>query len=131
MDTFPLIRQAWEQGKRVTVPCADFIEKKMTFHQINDFTNLEERAFGLKEPDPKKSPLVPVKELDLIIVPGLAFDQEGARLGFGGGFYDRFLPKVRAKTIALAFSCQLVSVVPTEEHDQKVDHIISPEGFYR
>lgn len=131
VNTVQIIQLAWEQGKRVAVPRADFIEKTMTFYEIKNFAELEEGDYGLREPVPDVCPVVSFDELDLIIVPGLAFDKDGGRLGFGGGFYDRFLPKVRVKTIALAFSCQLVPLVPTEEHDQKVDDIISPTGFVR
>lgn len=131
VDTYGIIRQAWAQGKRVAIPRADFSKKTLTFYEINHFAQLEKRAFGLKEPIPEKCPIVPVNEMDLVVVPGLAFDRFGGRLGYGGGFYDRFLPNVRAKTVALAFPCQLLPAVPTEEHDRKVDYIIEPRGFFR
>jgi len=67
--------------------------------------------------------------LDLVIVPGVAFDRKGHRLGFGAGYYDRFLPKLRpgVKKIAVAFEVQLVDSVPAEEHDIRMDAILTEE----
>ncbi|MFC0473525.1 5-formyltetrahydrofolate cyclo-ligase [Halalkalibacter kiskunsagensis] len=130
VDTYYLIRKAWEEGKRVVVPRANFKTRLMTFYEITRFDHLEERPYSLKEPMVKYCSSVNHAEIDLVIVPGLAFDKNGYRLGFGGGFYDRFLPTVDAITISLAFPCQIVQELPIEKHDRKVDHIISPSGFY-
>ncbi|NEU30736.1 5-formyltetrahydrofolate cyclo-ligase [bacterium LRH843] len=131
VDTYQIIQRAWDEGKRVAVPRTDFTNKSMTFHEIQQFQDLERKAFHLKEPIAEKCPVVRGSEFDLVIVPGLAFSKSGARLGFGGGFYDRFLPSIDTKTVALAFPCQMIHHVPVEEHDRKIDHIIGPEGFYR
>ncbi|WP_332691050.1 5-formyltetrahydrofolate cyclo-ligase [Halalkalibacter lacteus] len=129
VDTYYLIRKAWEEGKRVVVPRANFKTKCMTFYEITRFDHLEDRPYCLKEPMVEFCQPINHDEIDLVIVPGLAFDKNGYRLGFGGGFYDRFLPTVDAITLSLAFPCQIVQTLPVEKHDQKIDHIISPFGF--
>ena len=131
VDTYEIIKEGWKQNKRIAVPRADFKTKTMTFYEITSFDQLEESAFRIKEPILSLCQEVSKDEMDLIIVPGVAFDARGNRLGYGGGFYDRFLPDVQVPTIALAFSCQLVREIPTDKHDWKIDQIISPEGFYR
>ncbi|MDT8861731.1 5-formyltetrahydrofolate cyclo-ligase [Alkalihalobacillus sp. MEB130] len=130
VDTYFLIENAWAQGKTVVVPRANFNTREMTFYELTSFDQLEEGPYELKEPDPRKCSLIQQREIDLIIVPGLAFDKKGARLGFGGGFYDRFLACAQATTIALAFPCQMISTIPIESHDCKVDYVVTPEGFY-
>jgi 5-formyltetrahydrofolate cyclo-ligase len=130
VDTYEIIKKGWEQKKKIAVPRADFHTRKMTFYELTSFEQLKEGSFRLKEPDPDLCPVLPNYEMDLVIVPGLAFDKNGYRLGYGGGFYDRFLPTIKATTIALAFYCQLIPEVPSDKHDRKVNHIISPDGFY-
>ncbi|MCL7747191.1 5-formyltetrahydrofolate cyclo-ligase [Halalkalibacter alkaliphilus] len=129
VDTYCLIETAWKQGKKVVVPRADFKQKRMSFFEITSFNQLEEGPYNLKEPNVESCPSIDPQKIELVIVPGLAFDKNGSRLGFGGGFYDRFLPKIKAQTIALALPCQVIPFVPTEPHDCLIDHIISPAGF--
>ena len=88
---------------------------------------LEEGAFGIKTVKPPRSFVDPA-QIDCVIVPGLAFDVSGGRLGMGGGFYDRFLPlAVNAVKIALAYDFQLVDSLPLEIHDAKIDAILTTE----
>nr|WP_285890068.1 5-formyltetrahydrofolate cyclo-ligase [Halalkalibacter oceani] len=131
VDTYQLINQAWKEKKRVAVPRTNVNEKSMRFYELSSFSQLEKRYSDLMEPLPEACTPVAEEQLDLIIVPGLAFDQSGARLGFGGGFYDRLLARVGTKTVALAFSCQLYPRLLTEAHDQLVDHIVTTDGFVR
>ena len=81
---------------------------------------LVRHRFGMLEPGPRR-PVAPPEEIDLILVPGLAFDRSGYRLGQGGGYYDRYLPRSRACMVALCRDCFLLSAVPREEHDRPVD----------
>nr|WP_285874362.1 5-formyltetrahydrofolate cyclo-ligase [Halalkalibacter oceani] len=131
VDTYQIIDQAWKEKKRVAVPRTDLKEKSMQFYELSSFTQLEKRYSDLMEPLPEVCTPVAEDQLDLIIVPGLAFDGSGSRLGFGGGFYDRLLARVEKKSVALAFSCQLYPGLPTEAHDQPVDHVITVDGFIR
>ncbi len=89
--------------------------------------------FGIREPRPelrlRAERQIDLKTLELIIVPGLAFDHRGMRLGRGKGYYDRFLSQIPKSIplIALAFECQLVDFVPSEEHDRQVDFVVPEE----
>ena len=85
--------------------------------------------FGISEPDPKISALIPPEELDLVLCPCTAFDRQGGRLGMGGGYYDRFLPLcTRATAAAVAFRVQEAERVPMEEMDRVMDWIITEDG---
>lgn len=81
---------------------------------------------GLLEPDPDRAEPIG-EEIDLVLVPGLAFDRNGGRIGYGAGFYDRFLAGTPAVKVALAYSLQLIDAVPVEPHDVPVDRILTEE----
>jgi len=88
--------------------------------------------FGLREPDPIGARPIEVMELSGFIVPGLGFDHGGHRLGRGGGFYDQALASSpKAKHWGVGFDCQLVPKLPTEDHDQKLDGLITESGVHR
>lgn len=95
--------------------------RKMTFHRIRDArTDTEPGAHGIPAPH-EHLPEIAAGELNLIIVPGVAFTREGQRLGYGGGYYDRYLPGCkRAQIIAVAFAEQILPSLPTEEHDLRI-----------
>ena len=94
--------------------------------KIVDLTNLKEDKYGILEPT-KDIEAMNKNELDLVIMPGLAFDTNGGRLGYGGGYYDKYLQKIAGNLskVALAYDFQIVQEVPKEEHDIKVDYIIT------
>ncbi|MEK4028811.1 5-formyltetrahydrofolate cyclo-ligase [Pseudobacillus sp. FSL P4-0506] len=127
VDTWQIIRQGWLEGKRMVVPKCIPAEKKLNFYKLTSFTELEMVYFGLYEPIPSCNQLVERSQMDLIIVPGLAFCRSGSRLGFGGGYYDRFLAGYNGSTVALAFSQQLMEQLPREPHDLPVQQIIAEE----
>jgi 5-formyltetrahydrofolate cyclo-ligase len=83
---------------------------------------------GLREPDPGRTPLVSPGAFDLAIVPGIGFDRSGHRIGFGAGYYDRFLASTSASRVALAFSLQIVDWIPHGPEDQPVDWIVTEAG---
>jgi 5-formyltetrahydrofolate cyclo-ligase len=97
--------------------------KTLSFHPISALGELIPGRFGIREPAPGPSP----NQLDLIVVPGLAFSAEGNRLGRGAGFYDRFLATVPQTTfkIGVCFEFQLVSSIPHEPHDVTMDAVVS------
>lgn len=128
VDTKNIIEEAWKERKNVVVPKCDPKSNTMTFRRIESFFQLETVFFGLREPIVSKTIPVKPKEIDLMIVPGLCFDQEGYRIGFGGGYYDRYLEKYHGDTLSLAFSCQLFKRLPRELHDVPVDGIITELG---
>ncbi|MBN2796566.1 MAG: 5-formyltetrahydrofolate cyclo-ligase [Clostridia bacterium] len=107
------------------LPKVDMKTKTMTLHWIKDISQLVKSKFGILEPTDEYQ--IQPDKLDLILAPGVAFDKEGYRLGYGGGFYDRLLEKKNRCTmvIALAFDCQVAEYVPKEDHDFKMDAIIT------
>lgn len=112
-----LIEEAWKAGKEVAVPKVD--GKDMIFYKLTDFSQLEPGYFGI--PEPARGEIVEWEDA-LMIMPGVAFDKNNHRVGYGGGFYDRYLEKhPDLKRIAAAFEFQILSEVPTEPTD------ISPE----
>lgn len=100
-------------------------QHRMTFHHVTaPATQLVPAALGIPAPA-EDMPVVAPQDLDLVLVPGLAFTEAGARLGYGGGYYDRFLPLcTRARIAAAAFAEQMLPHVPTDEHDVAIPHII-------
>lgn len=89
--------------------------------------------WNLLEPDPDRCPVIPPTEIDLLLIPGLAFTREGCRLGRGGGFYDRFLARVhpRATKIGICFHVQLRAALPLEIHDHQVDYVVTEAEIFR
>ncbi len=125
------IMQVWiEDGKTVCVPVINWESNSM---QAGLLTTLEsiglvETRHGLMEP--KDRQIVPSDSIDIVLVPGLAFDQHCARLGRGGGFYDQFLSLVRPPlAIGVGFNCQLLKLVAIEEHDYLLTAIATPSGL--
>lgn len=108
----------------IIIPKAHFKEKKMTLHHIENIETLVLSKYGILEPSNEKE--VQPEAIDVVLIPGVAFDKDGYRLGYGGGFYDRLLPQLKDQPkIAIAFDLQLVDKVPREAHDTKVDTIIT------
>ncbi|WP_037364710.1 5-formyltetrahydrofolate cyclo-ligase [Selenomonas ruminantium] len=126
----PLMEKWLSLGVTVALPHITG-KGQMEAVSFTDFDSLVEGEYGILTPDLEKGEIIPPDELDLIIVPGIAFDTRGERLGMGGGFYDAYLARAtKAKRIALAFSCQLVAKIPMEAHDVLVHKIITEQGIY-
>ncbi|PLS15236.1 5-formyltetrahydrofolate cyclo-ligase [Bacillus sp. M6-12] len=126
VGTSLIIQRAWEEGKTVAVPKCEPNNRTLDFREITDFNQLEIVYFGLKEPNPLKTKSYQREAISLMVVPGLAFTADGHRLGFGGGYYDRYLPQYRGPKISLAFDQQIIPCLPHETHDVRVDKIITP-----
>lgn len=126
VDTYRIINHALKNNKSVYVPKVVSKEYGMKAVRIKGFNELKKGAYGILEPK-DFCDAVFEKDIDLILIPGVAFDLKGARVGYGGGFYDRFLCKVspKAKKIALAYDFQILDKVPKEEHDVIIDKIIT------
>ncbi|HSI66496.1 MAG TPA: 5-formyltetrahydrofolate cyclo-ligase [Planococcus sp. (in: firmicutes)] len=129
VDTLELIETCWKLNKKVAVPKCTPESKRMEFYIIEDFNQLETVYMKLKEPIISKTQHVAAEEIDLMIVPGVVFSRRGYRIGFGGGYFDRYLSEYVGKTRSLAFQNQLVETVPVEAHDIPVDGIHT-EDFY-
>lgn len=104
LSTHPIIEQAWREGKLTAVPKAA-PQRKMDFITITSGTKYEESNFGVREP--LNDDIIDGSQLDLLIVPGVAFRLDGYRVGFGGGYYDRYLANYKGHTCSLVFREQL------------------------
>jgi len=124
-DTLPLVRGALERGKTVVVPRVDAPARMLELHAIAEpERDVVAGAHGIPEPLPDR-PRVAREAVDFVLVPGVAFDAAGGRLGYGGGYYDRLLPLLspQAARIAGAFDVQIVDRVPAAPHDIAIDAI--------
>lgn len=138
--TDSIIQSALDNGKIVAlpkvtsnpvIPAQVGIQKTnnqqstLIWHTIASLDDLEIGAFGIREPAIMNSKEINPGDLDLLLVPGVAFDLTGGRLGYGGGFYDRTLQNFTCPTISLALRCQIVHEVPMEAHDVRVGQVIA------
>ena len=132
VDTWGLMRQAAAAGKRVVLPRVKKRKPDMELRVVTDFgEQLEPGAMGIMEPV-EECPEVRRAELDLIVLPGVAFDLTGGRLGYGGGYYDRLMGGLaedgcRPALVAIAFEVQIVDEVPMGEGDVRVPLIVTEE----
>lgn len=119
--TVPMLERALREGKRVAVP--KVFGDEMKFIYITDFSRLEKGYAGI--PEPIDNGPVADDPTALVLMPGLAFDSQGHRIGYGGGFYDRFLEREpNHPTVALCYSFQMLPMLETEDHDIPVDCVI-------
>jgi 5-formyltetrahydrofolate cyclo-ligase len=131
VDTMPLIRSALEANRTVLVPVAVPSTGGMVWSEFKSLDELEPSTFDILEP-PEDSirPVQPTKT-DVAIVPGIAFDTACHRIGYGGGYYDRFLATFGGKKIALAYEVQVCDSIPAEPHDLPVDIIVTEDRTIR
>lgn len=130
-DAMPLVRRLLAAGLSIALPFAVERRSALTFRLWRPGDPLEADAFGIPSPSPLRGPASP----DLVIVPVVAFDAAGNRLGQGAGCYDRTLAALRAKreviAIGLAFAGQEVDRLEPEPHDQRLDAVLTEKGFRR
>ena len=123
-----IIKKCFDFNKIVILPAFDIKKHKMKLLKVDDLDNdLTTGPRGILEPDINRCKIVPVDCIDLAIIPGVAFDEKGGRIGTGEGYYDRFIPKLSITTrkVAIALECQIIQQVPVESHDKHVDIIIT------
>ena len=134
VNTKVFIEEALKEGKSIIIPYTDMAKVEIIPVQINDLEDLAMCKFGYLEPKREKieNPY-DIKLIDLIVVPGVVFDKNKNRVGFGKGYYDRLLinKKPSAKAIAIAYEFQVLDEVPAQEHDIKMDMIITEENTYK
>ncbi len=136
-DVDALIDAAHAEGKAVAFPSVDWAGKSMRPKRVRSMRDLTEGRHGIRVPGESCPPLDPAG-LDAVLVPGVAFDARGGRLGRGGGFYDRFLAawrdhpvtgrSVRRVAIGVGFAAQVVGRVPSDPHDQRLDGLVTDAG---
>lgn len=125
VNTKPLIEAAWKAGKKVAIPKCLPTTKEMDFRIFTSYKELETVYQDLLEPIVEETTAVLKEEIDLLIVPGVVYSKAGYRIGFGGGYYDRFMTNYVGRTISLAFNEQLNENVFRESHDIPVQTIIT------
>jgi 5-formyltetrahydrofolate cyclo-ligase len=125
VNTLPLIEAAWKAGKQVAIPKCIHATREMDFRAITSFNSLETVYINLLEPIVKETDSIVKENIDLQIVPGVIFTEEGYRIGFGGGYYDRYMTDFPGDALSLAFECQIKQMVPVESHDIPVSKIFT------
>ena len=121
-----IIEAAWNDGKEVAVP--KVVGQDMVFYKLTDFAQLEKGYFGI--PEPAGGEIVQWEDA-MMVMPGVAFDRENHRVGYGGGFYDRFLEKHPCiRRVAVAFEFQMLPEVPTEPTDISPEIIVTEKSAY-
>lgn len=130
VDTSELIRRCLQDNKIVVLPRVT--EDNLIFYRIDTNEEFAKSSFGILEPEPDSTKEVNPNDIDLIIVPGICFDLEHNRLGFGKGFYDRYLEGLTIPSIAICFDEQILEeeTIPTNDNDMKVQLIISDKREY-
>jgi 5-formyltetrahydrofolate cyclo-ligase len=130
VDTREIIQRSFMYNKIIVLPAFDPEIKKITLMKVDDPSkDLIEGPRGNLEPDPERCKAVPLDCLDIAIIPGLAMDEKGGRIGMGNGYYDRLIPDlpITTRKVGLIFEDQIVSMVPMESHDKHVDIIVTNE----
>lgn len=134
VNTCEFIKKALKSGKRVGIPLTDIKKREMICSEIKDFEmELEPKTFGILEPRNEHIRKVGIDKIDLVIVPCVAFDRKCFRVGYGGGFYDRFLKKLKpyVSTIGLAYELQIIDSISIDEHDMPLNVVITEENVYK
>ena len=128
-DISTLIEAAWRVAKTLVLPQTNPATGGYTAAIVPNREALHVGRFGVLEPV-AGCPVIPLNQLDLVLVPGVAFDSSGGRLGRGMGFYDRLLAEVRGHKCGVAYDLQIVPSVPVESHDVRVDSILTPTRWH-
>lgn len=124
VDLAVLRKAAWEEGKRVWLPKVN--GDRMEFHFFGEDSGLAEGAYGILEPETEE--ILDPGEATLVVMPGAVFSKAHDRIGYGGGYYDRYLSEhPQCRTLAVCHDLQIVEELPAEEHDIRPDAIVSEE----
>ena len=129
--TYPLLQFCFNTNKKVVLPVVKGPIPTLEAYLVPGPEALKPGAMGIMEPDPQLCERVDPAAIDLVIVPGVAFDSTGGRIGYGKGYYDRFLPQLRSDVpkIGLAYDFQVLPRVPQETTDIRMDAIVTEKGI--
>jgi len=130
VDTFEIVKRAWADGKRVAAPVCVVETVQMEFYYITSFHDLEKATFGLLEPKIDSCEMVTDLSHGFCIVPGLSFDAKGYRLGYGMGYYDRFLSRYESVTVGICYTSCIQYELPHGYFDRPVDILVT-ENYIR
>ena len=125
VETREIIKALWGRKKIVAVPKCEPKTREMNFYAITNFEQLETVYLNIEEPKVIETTYISKEEIDVMIVPGVVFNEIGYRVGFGGGYYDRYLPAFSGEKLSIAFDEQIADGVPTEAHDIPVNIILT------
>lgn len=120
-----VLEDVLREGKKLALPVCEG-PGQMSVRRVTSLSRLRRGAYGIWEPEDGCERLDPM-EVDLLLVPGTAFDRHGGRIGQGGGYYDRFLPGMRGLRIGVCHGFALLERVPVREHDVRMDAILTPQ----
>lgn len=131
-----ILKRCLKDGKRIAVPMVEPAKGKrlMTACEISDpDSELRPSIYGIRQPDPVRARRISPEDIELVLVPGLAFDRQGNRIGYGAGYYDEFLSGAGngCIKIGLAYDFQVVEELPRREQDVRMDVIITEKGLLR
>ncbi len=130
--THDMIKESISLGKTVVVPKSVTKNNALILSRLTDWNNLEVGAYNILEPKQESIEQVDVESIDLIIVPGVVFDESGNRIGHGKGYYDRLLnDSQNIPNIGLAFELQMIDNIESEKHDEKIDVIITEDRIMK
>jgi 5-formyltetrahydrofolate cyclo-ligase len=127
VPTTKMMEAGLEAGKTIVLPITDTKTNRLIIRRISDLSCLVKNKYGIPEPAIDSTDSFNAHDIDLIIVPGIVFDEEGWRIGYGGGYYDRFLSRINPSVpwVSVAFELQIVPRIPSESHDLPVDKIVT------
>jgi len=125
VSTHAFIQTYLHSEKHIMVPITKIRSRSLEISLLSSWQDLQSGPYGILEPIREKRMLIDPKEIDLILVPGVGFDEQGHRLGHGGGYYDWLLSKTQAYRMGLSFEFQMVTNIPIEPHDQLLNCIIT------
>ncbi len=129
VDTWKIIEILSKKGITTALPVTNRKDRSITLKIITSFDDTE--LCDLKFPEPKKEcEIIAPENIDLAIIPGIGFDKDGNRLGFGHGYYDRLLKKLHCPVVALAYDFQILHAIPRHEHDMQVHTIVTEKKIY-
>lgn len=125
-----IINYCLEHGKKVYIPICIPETHEICISRITNLKELQSGHYGIREPKEEYIRLSDSNLIDLVLIPGVAFDSVGNRIGFGAGYYDRFMKRLQPKAVkaALAYSFQIVDIVPSNDYDIPADYIVTEKG---
>ncbi|CAI8751972.1 5-formyltetrahydrofolate cyclo-ligase [Brevibacillus sp. IT-7CA2] len=131
LDILPFLHEAKKRGQDIWLPLTNVAERRLIPYRYTGTHMLKQGVYGIWEPDPALAEEADVSHLDAILVPGVAFDSKGGRMGYGGGYYDRFLATLKKLPflVGVGFSIQVVEHVPLESHDVLLDAVVTEKGL--
>ena len=134
VSTVAIYQAGWQRGKTMLIPICSPQDGLMEMSCITSMEQLVYNRYGIGELPAHLQHMIAPEQIDLCLIPGIAFDHAGNRLGFGAGYYDRYLLRLRpdVKRLALAYECQLYSqLLPTDQYDLPMDYILTERQLYQ